>query len=523
VEALRLFYITRIIFLVIFLFLTSIVIAQSDSFEGYTLFNPNGSKTTYLINMDGETAHIWNNNEGGGYSVYLLENGNILRPAQVSGAQLQGGASAGLVQEIEWDGTVAWEFEYSSSTYLAHHDIEPMPNGNVLIIAWEVKSATEATAAGRSQSSEVWPDHIIEVEPVGSNGGNIVWEWHAWDHLIQDYDANKANYGIVADHSELLDINLNLSDGRPGGGGDWLHINGISYNPELDQIVISSHYLDEIYVIDHSTTTEEASGHSGGNAGKGGDILYRWGSPSNYGAPGDQYFDVVHCSYWIPSGLPGAGNIMAFNNGEGQHQSEVIEIVPPNDGNGNYSYTAGSNYEPSSPIWAYSESSSFYSNHLGGCQRLSNGNTLISESTSGYLFEVTSEGEKVWEYQHSDEIARSLRYGFDYPGLFALNATNVAIPENVPTKFSIQNYPNPFNPSTTIKYELPVNGEVDLSVYNLLGQKVITLVNEWKSAGSFQVVWDGVNSFGRKVSSGVYHYRLQLNQQIKTGQMILIR
>ncbi len=399
--------------------------SDSEAYDGYTLFNPNGAKKTYLVDMDGETVHTWDNSESGGYSVYLLENGNILRPAKDDDAQLNGGASAGLLQEIDWDGNVVWEYEYSSSTYLTHHDIELLPNGNILLIAWEVKSASEATAAGRSKDEEIWPDHIIEVKPEGSDDGEIVWEWHAWDHLIQDHDDTKDNYGVVSDHPELLDVNLDGKSSRapPGGGGnDWLHINGISYNPERDQIVISSHFMNEFYVIDHSTTTEEAAGHTGGDSGKGGDILYRWGDPENYGAgdSGDQEFDVIHCSVWIPEGYPGAGNILVFDNGEADKESRIAEITPPMDGDGNYVLSPGEAYGPDSLSWSYSDGTDFYSNHLGSNQRLPNGNTLISESTSGYLFEVDSDGNNVWDFTHENEIARSLRYASDYEGLKAL-------------------------------------------------------------------------------------------------------
>ena len=297
--------------------------------------------------------------------------------------------------------------------------------------AWEVKTAAQAAAAGRRNAREMWPDHIIEVEPVGASGGNIVWEWHAWDHLIQDYDSTKANYGVVGDHPELIDINLGFSMGP--GGGDWLHINGIGYNPELDQIVISSHQLDEFYVIDHSTTTAQAAGHTGGNSGKGGDILYRWGNPANYRAPGSRYFDVVHCSIWIPDSLPGGGNIMAFNNGEGRRYSEIVEITPPIDSSGSYIYIPGAAYGPSAPAWTYSAGTSFYSQHLGSCQRLPNGNTLISESTSGYLFEVDSSGNMLWNHNYSRQVAKSYRYARDYPGVAALTVLTITLtPMNPP-------------------------------------------------------------------------------------------
>jgi hypothetical protein len=368
-------------------------------------------------------AHTWEDLAPGGYSVYLLENGNLLRPAMAPNTQLHGGAEAGLVQQIDWDGNVVWEFEYNSATYLTHHDIEPMPNGNVLLIAWEVIDDATAEAAGREDGG-FWPDHLIEVAPTGASGGDIVWEWHAWDHLIQDVDPGKPGYGDISEHPELIDINLGDSGGPgpgPGpGGGDWLHINGVSYNPQLDHIVISSHFMDEIYVIDHSTTTEEAAGHTGGNSGMGGDILYRWGNPANYGAPGSAQFSVVHCSVWIPQDHPGAGNILVFDNGQSSGQSTVVEIVPPVDANGHYELTPGAAFGPAEPEWTYT-APGFFSEHLGGNQRLANGDTLIAESTSGRVFTVTPDGEVVFEINsQGEEIARALQYLGNYPGLAAL-------------------------------------------------------------------------------------------------------
>jgi hypothetical protein len=387
---------------------------RAQAYNGYTLFSPNTSRYTYLVNMSNTVIHSWTHTKGGGYSCYLLEDGSLLRPALSTNSSLGGGGEAGVVQKVAWDGTLLWEYTYSSSTVRTHHDIEPMPNGNVLLIAWEVKTASQTVAAGLNHSSSLRVDHIIEVQPVGSTGGNIVWQWHAWDHLIQDYSSSKSNYGVVADHPELLDINLGGT-----GSDDLMHTNAISYNPTLDQIVISSHTLDEIYVIDHSTTTAEAATHAGGNSGKGGDILYRWGKPANYDASGSQYFDVVHCAVWIPDSLPGGGNIMAFNNRETQSTSIVVELVPPVDTTGKYTLVAGAAYGPSAPKWTYT-ASGFFSNHLGGCQRLPNNNTLIVESTSGNMFEVDSSGNVEWSYAPGGEIVRALRYAPTYSGLQAL-------------------------------------------------------------------------------------------------------
>ncbi len=382
----------------------------AQAFKGYTLYSPNNSRYTYLIDMNNQTVKTWTHSLSGGYSAYLLEDGSVLRSATSSNSQLNGGGATGIVQKYDWNGNLIWQYTYSSSTYRAHHDIEPMPNGNVLIIAWEVKTAAQAVAAGLKQSISIWPDHIIEVKPTGATTGTIVWEWHAWDHLIQDFDPSKANYGVVANHPELLDINVGSTT-----QGDWMHLNGISYNPILDQIVFSSHNLDEFYVIDHSTTTQEAASHNGGRYGKGGDILYRWGCPSNYRAAGTQVFNVVHNSNWIPEGYPGSGNILSFNNREGTNASMIVEIKPPRNDDGSYNYSSGA-FLPTSPEWTYS-ASGFYSNHLGGCQRLPNGNTLIVQSTIGKMFEVTPAGTVVWSYTKGGEIVRALRYAPSYPGI----------------------------------------------------------------------------------------------------------
>lgn len=486
----------------------------SQAYPGYTLYTASSTRTN-LIDLNNSVVKYWTHTRSGGYSVYLLPNGDLMRPALSTGSTINGGGASGIVQKYSWSGSLLWEYTHSSSTYRTHHDICPMPNGNVLLIAWEVKTAAQAVAAGLNHSAVIWPDKIIEVQPSGTTGGTIVWEWHFWDHLIQDYDPTKANYGVVADHPELLDINVGSA-----GSGDWMHCNGISYNEELDQIVISSHELDEIYVIDHSTTTAEAAGHTGGIYGKGGDFLYRWGRPSNYRAAGSQIFNVVHCSIWIPDTLPGGGHIMAFNNREGTSSSMVVEIIPPTDSAGFYSHTPGTAFGPADPVWSYS-ATGFYSNHLGGNQRLPNGNTIISESTSGNLFEVTSSGNIVWNYSPGGEIVRVLRYGFDYPGLVGISNSVSSIPGDYELS---QNFPNPFNPVTTIYYSLPKSARVTMKVYDILGNEVRTLLNDEQiSSGRNNVVWDSKNNSGMTVASGVYFYKIVTDEFSKTMKMILAK
>ncbi len=96
--------------------------------------------------------------------------------------------------------------------------------------------------------------------------------------------------------------------------------------------------------------------------------------------------------------------------------------------------------------------------------------------------------------------------------------------DNLPDEFTLgQNYPNPFNPTTTIKFDLPARAQVSLSVYNVLGQKVTTLVNETLPAGRYETEWDGSSDGGVEVASGIYFYRLHTEQFTQTKKMILLK
>ncbi len=430
--------------LVIALFITAPFASASSSFNTmsrrnageeawYTLFAPQSSTTTYLVSYQKEIVHLWESDYLPGHSAYLLENGDLLRTIYLgSNPVFISGGMGGGIQEMDWNGSLVWNFTYSTGDHMSHHDIKVLPNGHILMIAWEVKDYNEQVAAGRNPNTAnpfgLWPDHIIEVQRTGPTTGSIVWEWHVWDHLIQDYDPSQANYGVVADHPELVDVNYGQGSGF---GSDWMHTNSIDYNPALDQILISVHNFDEIWVIDHSTTTAEAAGHSGGNSGKGGDLLYRWGNPLLYraGTANDQTLFGQHDARWIEPGCPGAGDILVFNNGLGrpgaEDYSSVDEIVPPVDDDGAYYLAAGSSYGPQAPLWSYTahNPSDFYAYMLSGAQRLTNGNTMICDGKKGIFFEVTPDDETVWEYtnpfpnQVLNTVFKIMTYPSDYAGL----------------------------------------------------------------------------------------------------------
>ena len=417
-----------------------VFINEPGAYDGYTIFAANNNGTTYLIDNEGRQVHTWQS--GNGMAPYLLDDGSIIRSVFLSGNPrfVQSGGT-GRVERVDWDGELIWQFDYSTEDYRLHHDIEVLPNGNVLMFGWEQKTSSEAVAAGRDPSrlsdGEVWPEHIIEVEPTGALGGNIVWEWHVWDHLSQDFDATKDNFGVVADHPELIDLNFGSA------GDDWQHANSIDYNAELDQIIFSLRSFNEFWVIDHSTTTAEAASHSGGNSGKGGDLLYRWGNPQAYdrGTAGDRKFFLQHDAQWIEPGLPGEGNILVFNNGNGRpggDASSVDEIVPPMDAFGSYLLSPGEAYGPPALAWTYIGPPVFYAASLSGTVRLPNGNTLIAQGPEGILFEVTPAGETVWRYVNpvsgtgplqqgvtptNTSIFRAYRHPATHPGLAGRDLT----------------------------------------------------------------------------------------------------
>jgi len=402
------------VFLVLIIVLMPLL-ATAQDFDGYALYNMMNSKTTYLIDKNGDVAYSWLCDTTCPYAVYLMDNGNLMRTCKYPHTQLNGAAVSGMIQEIGPNNQVVWEFVYSSSTYCSHHDIQPLPNGNVLLAAWEVKTASEAIQAGSKENEEIWPVHIVEVEQTGPEQGNIVWEWHIWDHLVQDYNPSKDNYGVVADHPELLDLNVPTSHMDPPGGNEWLHTNGIGYNAELDQITFSMRFISEVFVIDHSTTTAEAAGHTGGNSGMGGDILYRWGKPSNYDATGTQGItNAVHDAHWTPSAYPNGGYLMFFNNDGANGKACVDALETPLNGYV-YDLTPGTAYEPATKTWRHVCRGDAWGQ--SAASRLPNGNTFVCLSGL-FMYEVDSNDNLIWQYNKGP--TKAYRYTSDFPGLIPL-------------------------------------------------------------------------------------------------------
>ena len=460
----------NILFLSIFLLtLSSISIAQI--FDGYALYSDGGENNVFLIDENGAIAHTWNCAETANYATLLKDNGNIIRGAEITSNTFFAPATAGLIQELDASANIVWEFTYyGANSHISHHDITLMANGNVLLTAYEVKSPAELTAAGFTHgwfASEMWPTHFVEVAQNGT-GGQIVWEWHIWDHMMQDTDAGKPNYGVVANNPQLMDINVDVDGGF--GGGDWFHTNGVDYNPTLDQIVFTSRYTSELYIIDHSTTTAEAASHAGGNAGMGGDFLYRWGNPGNYGSTAARTIPAaVHDPRWIKAGRPDAGYIEFFNNeGQSNGNSSIDAINPP---------LSGFNYTSNGPVtydWRLNclTSASGQSSH----DRMTNGNTFVNVS-GGYMYEVNSSGTMIWQY--SEGPYKAFRYECAHPGIVALLGNDpcglVTGVDEVNENNSLAVFPNPSNGKFTIAEG---NSKTNLiSVFDMYGKQIKTFRN----------------------------------------------
>lgn len=476
-------------------------------YEGYTLFTV--STETYLINNCGEVINQWTSNFPPGNAVYLLENGSLLRAGRTASSDITFGGQGGVIEIFNWNGNLTWQYFYDTPTMRQHHDIYPMPNGNVLILAATIVTNAEAIELGRNpdllSETDLYNEQIVEVTPDGFNNATVVWEWNIIDHVVQDFDATKSNFQDVSLNPGKLDINF-LNGGS--GSSNWLHFNSINFNPVLNQIVISSRNLSEIYIIDHSTTTAEAATSSGGLYGKGGDFLYRWGNPQAYkqGTESDRKLYGQHYAYVIEPGLADENKIMLFNNGNGRSPlfSEVYVLNPETDSPGVYSYTPDSAYGPSNPDYIYSNPvnpTNFFSGILSSAQRLPNGNTLICEGINGRIFEITPSESIVWEYinpinsnngnikiqgddpsNFANTTFRGIKYGTNYA---AFNGKDVSpgdpieLNPNLTECYNLSNpefernqlivYPNPTKNTVRIRTDKIID---KIEVYNILGSKV---------------------------------------------------
>ena len=514
------------------------LINTDGAYNAYTLFTV--KKETYLVNNCGQVINQWTSEYNSGKSVYLLENGNLLRAA--SGPNPGNIAIPGIggrMEIFDWEGNVLWEFVYSNENASQHHDIYPMPTGTILVLAASILTDTEAIQLGRNpddlESNQLYNEHVLEIKPIGTNEAEIIWRWDFKDHLIQDYDNTKNNFGVVKENRQLMDINYL---GKSNGSANWMHINSVQFNKDLNQIILGSKTLSEIYIIDHSTTTAEAQTNLGGIYGKGGDLLYRWGNPIAYqqGTISDQKLFGQHYPHWISEGMQDEGKIILFNNGihRTNPYSEINMITPPTNSSGVYTNNINESFGPTEPdnIYGSPENTDFYSPILSSAQRLPNNNTLICEGTSGRFFEIDNDKNIVWEYINpidsngvltqgdepvNNKVFRVKKYALDYA---AFDGKDLTPKEPIEIDYDLSN-------CTTLSLKIDEFNKITLypnpvkDILYINGLDLINKVEVYTNYGSKVKVYLNKNSIDmRHLSSGVYHVKVFYAKKVTSLKII---
>jgi hypothetical protein len=301
---------------------------------GYRIFSTFGLPEVRIVGMSGEVVHSWDLPYEPGNYGYLLPNGNMLSASRTPDGPKGLPAKGGLIQEWDWNGNVVWEHHDD----LQHHDFRRCKNGNTIYVRWELmKEENQKRVLGGREGSE-HPDGIWgDVVREIEPDGTIVWEWRA------------------EDCEEMYDFPINPMCPRV----EYCHTNSITPLDNGD-VLINFRYNHLMAIIDRKTKK------------------FKWHMCDySYG----QQHDVS---------MMKNGNIMFFANGGNvlsvgpEGGSSVVELDP----------------ETKKPLWQYTGSPpfTFFSWFISGAERLDSGNTSITEGIWGRLFEVTPDGETVWEY-----------------------------------------------------------------------------------------------------------------------------
>lgn len=360
---------------------------EGKAFKGYTLFHSQAEKAIFMLDMKGEIAHRWDD-FGGRTPMHfeVLNHGSLLVGA------FDEDAGENYVIELDWDGNQTWEYKIEEE-WLNQHDFQRMLNGNTLMLL-----ATTRIIPAISEKPIKF-DKFIEVTPEGER----VWEWNTCEHF--------GEFGFSDEAKEMI----------ANKGGDWPHSNSYrtlpankhSSDPRFKQgnVLISQRETNILFIIDKET----------------GEIVWQIG-------PDDNLTIGQHCARMIPQGIPGAGNIIVLDNGgfagypfKTRLYSRVVEIDPTTK----------------EIVWSYGAKDSnldliaFFSAFMGGQQRLANGNTLICEAATGRIFEVTAEGEIVWEYLNPYYTTPSEEEPFPHNKIYkAYRVDEDWVPANTPGFFT---------------------------------------------------------------------------------------
>jgi hypothetical protein len=392
------------------------------TWSGFTVLAPLATPAVLVIDMNGNVVKRWDdlNNSAGG-PARVLPGGGVV---SASGARPPHQESLELVQR-DFDGKLVWSFRRNEQIELReqgmvwsarqHHDWqrEDFPAGYYSPEA--TPATTGSTTLLLTHTNHVVPavadvmledDRLIEV----SWDGEIVWEWVAGEHIDE--------LGFLPDARAAIRAAADLNAAR--GSYDWLHINSATYvgpNRWYDagdqrfapnNVIVSSRQASLLAIV-----------------GRDGRIVWRLGPDFSASEELRKIRQIIgqHHAHLIPKGLPGAGNLLVFDNGGSSGYGFAGPIAP--DGVGAFA-RATSRVLEIDPVtlelvWSYT-APRFFSTNISSAQRLPNGNTLITEGAGGRVFEVTSERAIVWEYMNplfagpraSNDVYRAYRLPYGW-------------------------------------------------------------------------------------------------------------
>jgi hypothetical protein len=410
------------------------------AWSGFTVLSPLGTPAVLVIDMNGTVVKQWEgyNNSAGG-PARVLPGGDVIA---ASGARPGRQESLELVHQ-DFDGKILWRFDRNEEIQTndgktiwsarQHHDWqrEDFPAGYYSPEAKPARNGSNTLILTHTdrQFSDVadillQEDRLIELSPKG----DIVWQWVAGDHIAELGFSEAARASIrnaggrgARGGAARGAPARGAAGGRGGAAFDWLHVNSATYvgpNRWFDagdkrfapnNVIISSREANVLAIV-----------------GRDGKIAWRLG-PDFLESDATRAIGQIigqHHAHIIPRGLPGAGNLLVFDNGGASGYGQPSGIAP--NGTGVYA-RSNSRVLEIDPVtlklvWSYSAPGRFFSTNISGAQRLPNGNTLITAGAGGRLFEVTTGGQIVWEYmnplfagaQGSNAVYRSYRVPYDW-------------------------------------------------------------------------------------------------------------
>lgn len=434
---------------------------QNGMSDGYTLLYEANSfadiemaQNCYLLGADGTPVHTWKGPATEGIpeatSADLTPSGLLLRT--LAGDDITDlhhwfpVAAHGRVQLLDWDSNVVWQYtRCARGKHCLHHDSKMLPNGNILVLSWEAVRVAEAVEMGwkkqdfpnRRGDGYVWGDRILEIKPNLEDGSaEIVWEWFSLDHIVQNHDPSKRNYGKPSENRHKINLNYTQYANYLFTSGQLFHCNSVSYCPDRDQIIVSSADFSEIWIIDHSGTTEDTRGAKG-------DLLFRWGNPETYSDDANPIFNRKdkqlfwqHDAQWLTDDVPHTGEILLINNGAmrgldglpnpdeksmglGSAYTNILEITLPKKADGSYDWDGDVVVN-----WSFKGDppEDMFAPFMSGCDRTPSGNTIFIFGHDKRIIEVTPAGKVVADFipPGPGRTFRTRRYGHDYPGLARL-------------------------------------------------------------------------------------------------------